>query len=244
MNTKGFGYNLRSIRANSKISMRRLAQETQLDPGYLSRVEREMNPAPRVGIVQRIAKALCDLQNLSMAECEKLKRDLLDSAGHLTNNADLIDDLKQRFAERLRDQGLAEPYIIDAVKHVSLDTMDRVLSGKEMLEIADTDSISLNEIKERESKGEEVHSLKITEAPVSNSRSSARGYINENLNKFKATGHAHSSLPPRRRGGDVKKTKFRAGSQAFIEVDGDLTSHQEELLRSLANTVRSILKGK
>jgi len=194
------------------ISLRKLAQETQLDPAYLSRVEREMSPAPRVEIVQRIAKALCGLQNLSMAECEKLKRDLLDSAGQLTESADLIDDLKQRFAERLRGQGMAEPYIIDAVSKVSLETMDRVLSGHEVLEIAD--SFSLNEIEERESRGEEVHLL----------------------NNKKA--------PPRRVNKATNKTKLQAGSRAFIEVNGDLTSNQEELLRSVANTVRFILKGK
>ena len=212
MNTAGFGYFLRDIRENGKISLRRLAQETQLDPAYLSRVEREMSPAPRVEIVQRIAKALCGLQNLSMAECEKLKRDLLDSAGQLTESADLIDDLKQRFAERLRGQGMAEPYIIDAVSKVSLETMDRVLSGHEVLEIAD--SFSLNEIEERESRGEEVHLL----------------------NNKKA--------PPRRVNKATNKTKLQAGSRAFIEVNGDLTSNQEELLRSVANTVRFILKGK
>jgi len=212
MNTAGFGYFLRDIRENGKISLRRLAQETQLDPAYLSRMEREMSPAPRVEIVQRIAKALCGLQNLSMAECEKLKRDLLDSAGQLTESADLIDDLKQRFAERLRGQGMAEPYIIDAVSKVSLETMDRVLSGHEVLEIAD--SFSLNEIEERESRGEEVHLL----------------------NNKKA--------PPRRVNKATNKTKLQAGSRAFIEVNGDLTSNQEELLRSVANTVRFILKGK
>jgi transcriptional regulator with XRE-family HTH domain len=240
MNTTGFGYFLRDIRENGKISLRKLAQETQLDPAYLSRMEREMSPAPRVEIVQRIAKTLCDLQNLSMAECEKLKRDLLDSAGQLTDNADLIDDLKQRFSERLRDQGMAEFYIIDAVNKVSLETMDRVLSGQEVLEIADTDSLSLGEIEERKSKGEEVHSLTMKES-VSYCRSSASDYIDENLNKFKSISRDPSSAS---RGRSVKKTKFRAGSRAFIEVDGDLTSYQEELLRSITNTVRFILKGK
>jgi transcriptional regulator with XRE-family HTH domain len=261
MNTTGFGYFLRDIRENGKISLRRLAQETQLDPAYLSRMERELSPAPRVEVVQRIAKALCDLQNLSMAECEKLKRDLLDSAGQLTDNADLIDDLKQRFAERLREQGMAESYIRDAVNKVSLEAMDRVLSGQEMLEIADTDSLSLGVSDERESKGEEVHFLEKKESPaskimmgisdpdfiryssISDRKNSASDYIDENLKKFK-TIRAPSSPSPRRRSRAVKKTKFRAGSRAFIEVDGDLTSYQEELLRSITNTVRSILKGK
>ena len=66
----------------------------------------------------------------------------------------------------------------------------------------------------------------------------------KNLKKLKASNRTPSSPSPRRRGRSVKKTKFRAGARAFIEVDGDLTSNQEELLRSITNTVRSILKGK
>jgi len=218
MNTAGFGYFLRDIRENGEISLRKLAQETQLDPAYLSRVEREMSPAPRVEIIQRIAKVLCNLQSLPTIECEKLKRDLLDSAGQLTDNSDLVDDLKQRFAERLRDQGIAEYQIVGAINKVDLGTMDRVLSGQEKLEIRYIDSLPLNEIKERESKGEEVHLLN---------------------NK-----KVYPSLPLRRVSKANNKTKLQAGSRAFIEVDGNLTSHQEELLKSVANTVRVILKDK
>ena len=194
MNTTGFGYFLRDIRENGRISLRKLAQETNLDPAYLSRVEREMSPAPRVEIIQRIAKALCDLQSLPTTECEKLKRDLLDLAGQLTENDDLIYGLKKRFSERLREQGVDEDYIVDAVNKVDIETMGRVLSGEEKLEIAYVDS--------------------------------------------------YAPLPPRRASKAVKKTKLQAGSRAFIEVDGDLTPYQEELLSSVANTVRFILKGK
>ena len=218
MNTTDFGYFLRDIRENGMISLRKLAQETQLDPAYLSRVEREMSPAPRVEIIQRIAKALCDLQSLPTIECEKLKRDLLNSAGQLTDNADLVDDLKQRFSERLRGQGIAESQIVDVINKVDLGTMDRVLSGQEKLEIRSVDSIPLNEIKERESKGEEVHVL--------------------NNKKVNSTSYF------RRKSIATNKTKLQAGSRAFIEVEGELTPHQEELLKSVANTVRFILKGK
>ena len=53
-----------------------------------------------------------------------------------------------------------------------------------------------------------------------------------------------ASPSPRKASKAVKKTKFRAGSRAFIEVDGDLTPYQEELLRSITSTVRLILKVK
>ena len=247
MNTTGFGYYLRDTRENAKISLRKLAQETKLDPAYLSRLERELNPAPRQEVVQRIAKALCDLKNLPIAECEKLKRDLLDSAGQLTDDADLIDDLKQRFAERLRDQEMPESYIMDAVNKVSLEDMDSVLSGKDSLEIADQEDFSNEEIKLRQLLGESVHSLKMNhwvDASPSEMSDSASDYIDENSMKFKSFSRSPSSPSPRRRSRAVKKTKFRAGARAFIEVDGDLTSNQEELLRSITNMVRSILKGK
>jgi len=259
MKTTGFGYFLRDIRENAKISLRKLAQETKLDPAYLSRLERELNPAPRLEVVKRIAKVLCDIQNLPIAECEKLKRDLLDSAGQLTDDADLIDDLKQRFAERLREQGTPESYIMDAVNKVSLEEMDGVLSGEESLEIASSGDYSDEEIKKRLSLGESVHLLNMSPSKLidmgpsemrdmepSEMRDSASDYIYKNSTKFmvKDSNRTPSSLSPRRRGRPVKKTKFRAGARAFIEVDGDLTSNQEELLRSITNMVRSILKGK
>ena len=249
MKATGFGYYLRDTRENAKISLRRLAQETKLDPAYLSRLERELNPAPRQQVVQRIAKALCDLKNLPIAECEKLKRDLLDSAGQLTDDADLIDDLKQRFAERLRDQEMPESYIMDAVNKVSLEDMDSVLSGKESLEIASEGDYSNKEIIERQLLGESMHLLnmapsKSRDMESSEMKDSASDYINKNSMKFKTISRSPSSPSPRRRSRAVKKTKFRAGARAFIEVDGDLTSNQEELLRSITNTVRSILKGK
>ena len=244
-----FGYYLRDTRENAKISLRRLAQETKLDPAYLSRLERELNPAPRQEVVQRIAKALCDLKNLPIAECEKLKRDLLDSAGQLTEDADLIDDLKQRFAERLRDQEMPESYIMDAVNKVSLEDMDSVLSGKESLEIASEGDYSNEEIIERQLLGENMHLLNMAPSEMrdmepSEMRDSASDYIDKNSMKFKTISRSPSSPSPGRRSRAVKKTKFRAGARAFIEVDGDLTSNQEELLRSITNTVRSILKGK
>ncbi|MCS5648162.1 MAG: transcriptional regulator [Dehalococcoidia bacterium] len=249
MKTTGFGYFLRDIRENAKISLRKLAQETKLDPAYLSRLERELNPAPRLEVVKRIAKVLCDIQNLPIAECEKLKRDLLDSAGQLTDDADLIDDLKQRFAERLREQGTPESYIMDAVNKVSLEEMDGVLSGEESLEIASSGDYSDEEINKRLSLGESVHLLNMEPSEMrdmepSEMRDSASDYIDKNSIKFKSVSRSPSSLSPRRRSRAVKKTKFRAGTRAFIEVDGDLTSNQEELLRSITNMVRSILKGK
>jgi len=216
MKTLGFGYYLRELREKNKVSLRKLAQETNLDPAYLSRVEREMSPAPRAAIIERIAKALCNFQELPKIECDKLKRDLLDSAGLLIDNADLVDDLKQRFAERLRAKGITEFQISDAVNKVDLGTMSRVLSGHEELEIRRVDSISASEITNRKSKGEEVHVL-------NNEKATNPFSITETNKK-------------------IDKTKLMAGSRAFIQIDGDLSSDQEELLRSVANMIRIVLK--
>ena len=216
MKTLGFGYYLRELREKNKVSLRKLAQETNLDPAYLSRVEREMSPAPRAAIIERIAKALCNFQELPKIECDKLKRDLLDSAGLLIDNADLVDDLKQRFAERLRAKGITEFQISDAVNKVDLGTMSRVLSGHEELEIRRVDSISASEITNRKSKGEEVHVL-------NNEKATNPFSITETNKK-------------------IDKTKLMAGSRAFIQIDGDLSSDQEEVLRSVANMIRIVLK--
>ena len=216
MKTLGFGYYLRGLREKNKVSLRKLAQETNLDPAYLSRVEREMSPAPRAEIIERIAKALCNFQELPKIECNKLKRDLLDSAGLLIDNADLVDDLKQRFAERLRAKGITEFQISDAINKVDLGTMSKVLSGQEELEIRNVDSVSPNEIKNRRLKGEEVHLLNNEKAPKD----------------FSIRGKSKT----------INKTRLMAGSRAFIQIDGDMSSDQEELLRSVANMIRIALK--
>jgi len=179
-------------------------------------VEREMSPAPRAAIIERIAKVLCNFQELPKIECDKLKRDLLDSAGLLIDNADLVDDLKQRFAERLRAKGITEFQISDAINKVDLGTMSKVLSGQEELEIRSVDSISPNEVKHRKSKGEEVHVLNNEETP--------KDFSTRGNNKT------------------TNKIRLMAGSRAFIQIDGDLSSDQEELLRSVANMIRIALK--
>ena len=239
-----FGVLLRDIREGGSISLRKLAKETSLDSAYLSRVEREMNPAPKVEVIQKIADALCDLKKLDTAECEKLKRSLLDAAEQLVEHGELIKDLQHRFADELRDKGAPEEYIIDAIRQVSLDEMENVLNGDEQLEIALEGSKSPSEIEKRKSKGESVKFLSMDMMSLkfpSHSKDSASDYINKNLNRFKSS---HSSLSTKGKRHTPKKNTFRAGARAFIEVDGDLTSYQEEQLRSITSLVRSILKEK
>lgn len=248
MSLTNFGKTLREIREDGNISLRGLAKETGLDAAYLSRVERELNPAPKAEVIQKIAQTLCNIQQLDTAECEKLKRTLLKSSEQLADHSDLIRDLKHRFADRLRDEGVEESYIIDAIKKVSLESMEKVLSDEEPLEILRDNSFSKDLIEKRQSFGEEVQMLRAQNEinyspPV---KDSASDYINKHTDKvieseplFKYSYSLDTKPQPK-----SKKSTFKAGSRAVIEVEGELTSSQEEQLRSITSLVRSILKEK
>ena len=248
MSLTNFGKILREIREEGNISLRGLAKETGLDAAYLSRVERELNPAPKAEVIQKIAQTLCNIQQLDTAECEKLKRTLLKSSEQLADHSDLIRDLKHRFADRLRDEGVEESYIIDAIKKVSLESMEKVLSDEEPLEILRDNSFSKDLIEKRQSFGEEVQMLRAQNEinfspPV---KDSASDYINKHVDKvieskslFKYSHSLDTKSQPK-----SKKSTFKAGSRAVIEVEGELTSSQEEQLRSITSLVRSILKEK
>ena len=216
MKTNGFGYLLREHRENGNISLRRLANEAKLDYAYLSRLEREMNPVPRLGVVRRIAKALCHCQDLPMTDCERLQRELMDAAGMLVNDVDLLKDLRSRFADLLRNKGLSEHQINLTMKKVSLDTMEKILNGEEPLEIQQQSAVSSKDIAKVKARGEDVIQI--------GSPSLIRAY------------------PPRRVKQVRNQKRFRAGNRAYINVLGDLTSSQEEQLRSITSLVRSILR--
>jgi len=214
MNNSDFGYVLRDLREAGSISLRGLAKETGFDSAYLSRVERVLSPAPRIENIQIIAEALCKLQDLNAEECQKLKRTLLGSAKQLTNPKDLISDLKYRFADRLREEGVQEAFIRDAVRKVSLDDMEKVLSGEEPLEVAPANSISAAEINDRKLKGESVEKI------------------------------SRSVPPHRRKVRPANRRRFQAGERAFIEVNGALSAYQAEQLRSITPLIRTILNSK
>ena len=75
---------------------------------------------------------------------------------------------------------------------------------------------------------------------------SASDYINRNAKSFnlnlqesmKAYSLARPKLQPQ------KKSTFKAGSRAVIEIDGKLSPSQEEQLKKIADLVQSILKEK
>ena len=214
MKNNEFGYVLRDLREVGKISLRELAKETGFDSAYLSRVERVLSPPPRIENIQKISDALCTLQSLNTEDCERLKRALLDSARQLTNHRDLINDLRHRFADRLREEGVQEAYITDAIRKVSLDDMEKVLSGEEPLEIAPANSISATEIKNRQLKGESIEQLN-RRIPL-----------------------------PRRKIKPANRRRFQAGMRGFIEVNGALSAYQIEQLKSITPLIRTILNTK
>ena len=247
MKSKSFGSTLREIREDGSISLRSLAKVAEVDAAYLSRVERELNPAPKAEVIQKIAETLCQSMELDTANCEKLKRTLLESSEQLVGHSDLIRDLKHRFADRLRDEGVEEAYIIDAIKKVSLESMENVLSGKEPLKIARQKSFSKQIIKEMKSPNEEVQMLENVSYGIDFlADDSASDYINRNAKNFnlnlkesiKASSLAKPKVQP------PKKSTFKAGSRAVIEVDGKLSPSQEEQLKTIAELVQSILKEK
>lgn len=125
-----FGAFLRNYREDLQISLRQLAKDTGLDPAYLSRVERELSPAPRPEMINQIADTLCRNQGLSTVDCERLKRQLLEAAGQLPKDNDLIGDLSNRFADKLRDVQIPETEIHAGLETATLDELRKVLSGK------------------------------------------------------------------------------------------------------------------
>jgi len=246
MESKSFGITLREIREDGNISLRSLAKESEVDAAYLSRIERELNPAPKAEVIQKIAETLCQIMQLDTANCEKLKRTLLESSEQLANHSELIRDLKHRFADRLRDEGVNESYIIDAIKKVSLESMEGVLSGDEPLKIVSEQSHFKDLVDEMQAPGEEVHKLQMgyvfdDDKP---NLDSASDYINRNSNSFNAAPRESSKALYAAKLKPTNKSTFNAGSRAVIEVDGSVSPSQEEQLKLIANLVQSILKDK
>ena len=253
INEKNFGAFLRQIRLTEiresvKISLRKLAEEAELDPAYLSRIERGEIQRPGRETIEKIAAALCRMKELQEAECEELNRRLLLKAKYKLSDAALLGlkqhqisaTIEELFAQRLRDRGVPEPFVLDAKKKVPPHLMSKVLSGEEPLHIKKINETSSKQIDHQKSLGEKVVELNLSQ-DFSSFENSASDYINNNLSNFETYSRpSHSRARQRQKS---KERKFRAGARAFIQVDGDLNSSQEEQLRALTTVVRSILKG-
>lgn len=155
----GFGSFLRNQRKANQITLRQLSADTGLDQPYLSRLERGHSPVPKPNRVNQIAESLCRNQGLSTGECNILKRQVLQQAGYLSKDEDLLTDLSNRFADKLRAMNIDEAYIVDALQKVPIDQMRKVLLGEEPLEVRNFYNVSNKEIETRQSHGEQVIAL-------------------------------------------------------------------------------------
>ena len=238
-NEKNFGAFLRQIRLTEiresvKISLRKLAEEAELDPAYLSRIERGEIQRPGRETIEKIAAALCRMKELQEAECEELNRRLLLKAKYKLSDAALLGlkphqsiTIEELFAQRLRDRGVPEPFVLDAKENVPVHQMSKVLSGEEPLPLSIKNIDDPSYIKELNKEAKEDDSSMTFEDSDSD-------YIKKISNLILRDAPQRSQRDEER--------KFRAGARAFIQVDGELTTSQEEQIRALTAVVRSILK--
>ena len=253
INEKNFGAFLRQIRLTEiresvKISLRKLAEEAELDPAYLSRIERGEIQRPGRETIEKIAAALCRMKELQEAECEELNRRLLLKAKYKLSDAALLGlkqhqisaTIEELFAQRLRDRGVPEPFVLDAKANVPVHQMSKVLSGEEPIPLSikniDDEELDASYIEElyKEAKEDDIQlhiSPDDSSMPFEDSDSD---YIK------KISNFIIRDVPQRSQ--RVEDRKFRAGARAFIQVDGELTTSQEEQIRALTAVVRSILK--
>lgn len=238
-----FGQAFKALRTQYGVSMRALALAADMDPAYLSRLENGKTGAPRQETVEKLAQALCDRAQLEAEACDRLRRQLLVSAGLLPGREELIDDLEDRFAARLRQEGFPEDQIDTALARVPLAIMRKVLLGEEQLEIGMVADYDEDEITARRDGGETVLLFDAgSSAPGASpagvkagSGHSARDYLERHAQEFAA----------RRRQRRAEQTSqnivIRAGRDASIQVHRPISSRQEQQLRLLAKLIGSIL---
>jgi|TARA_B100000959_G_scaffold265040_1_gene306140 transcriptional regulator with XRE-family HTH domain len=244
-----FGKYLRKIREAKQISLRSLAESAEMDPAYLSRLENGKSGAPKLETVEKLASALCEQQGLSMEDCSSLTRRLLVKAGHLQDQEDLIDDLTERFATRLRDEGFPEENIDEALTRISLPTMRAVLLGKEKLEIGSVGSYSNVELRERKDAGEEVVRFASSISPKSRSTDGATSSETTEKSASEYLDHHAEEFTSRRQ--QRRQTEkhdqpkiLSAGNDAQIRVNKKVRKSQEKQLRLIARLIATILEEK
>ena len=243
---KPFGELLREIRENLSISMRSLASSADMDPAYLSRIENGKTGAPKQETVERLADALCKEHQLEQVDCERLTRRLLVSADHLQEGEELINDLSDRFSDRLRDEGFPEGKIDEAMARVPLATMRKVLLGEEKLEIGYWPEVSSEEVQARMDAGEEVIAFDQLSIPgVSASLlpdeigETASSYLDKHAEDFSI-----QRKQKRARSVQGPQKIIRAGSGAEIHLQRPVNKEQEQQLRLIAKLITTILEEK
>ena len=95
MSTTPVGKILREIREQKGVTLRAAASELNVDPSYLSRVERGLQPASNP-LIERAAAQY----TLSEDQSSQLKGSLPDDiVERLLNNPELIQEIRDRFAD-------------------------------------------------------------------------------------------------------------------------------------------------
>ena len=243
---KSFGELLRKIREDLRISMRSLASAAEMDPAYLSRIENGKTGAPKQETVARLADALCKEHQLEQVDCERLTRQLLVAADHLQEGEELINDLSDRFSDRLRDEGFPEERIDEAVARVPLATMRKVLLGEEKLEIGYWPEFPVEEMQARIDAGEEV--IAFDQMPVPNVSASMRpdkaggtasSYLDKHAEDFAIQRREKRAISAR----EPRKI-IRAGTEAEIHLRRPVSKEQEQQLRLIAKLITTILEEK
>ena len=267
-NEKNFGAFLRQIRLtevgeNVKTSLRKLAEEAEIDPAYLSRIERGEIQRPGRETIEKIAAALCRMKEFQEADCEELNRKLLLKAKYKLSIDELglkpHQSIEELFAQRLRDLDVPETFILDLKEDISVHQMSKVLSGEEPLplSIKNIDNASYEEkfshnaIKRTQRDGTKEYTKIIEKFFKEAKEDDIQLHISPDDSSMpfedsdsdyikKISNFIIRDVPQRSQ--RVEDRKFRAGARAFIQVDGELTTSQEEQIRALTTVLRSILK--
>ena len=170
MKKQSFGELLNKFREDRNISMGNLANLAEMNPAHLSRLVHGKSGTPTQDTVNKLVTALCKNQRPELADVKSVERQLLEASGYRQNREELIDDLSDRFSDRLRNEGFPEGKIDEALARVPLATMRKVLLGEERLEIGYSEDISPKKIQALKDAGEEVimfDQLSIPEASAS-----------------------------------------------------------------------------
>ena len=246
MSRQSFGELLREIRQARHISMRALAVSADMDPAYLSRIENGKTAAPKQATVARLADALCKENQMGPVACERLTRQLLVAADHLQGGEDLINDLSDRFSDRLRDEGFPEDKIDEAMARIPLATMRKVVLGEEKLEIGYWPEISSKEVRARIDAGEEVISFDNLSRPDASASpmpdeivETASHYLDRHAMDFSS-----QRSQKRAKLDQVSEKIIRAGDRAEIHLKNPVSKEQEQQLRLIAKLITTILVGK
>ena len=153
MDKQSFGELLREERDALKWSLRKLANAANLNPGYVSRLEKGRVIPEEKNLLQ-LADALAKGVDSSQETREKYRAKLANAAGRRPTDPEEVARIKEAFAARLRLKGFPDSGIESAIQSVSLMTMSRVADGFEGLTFGHAGDVQLAESARR--RGEEV----------------------------------------------------------------------------------------